>query len=102
MNFFSFFCQGQVPSPQVPIPSPNTPWNPNSPAHAGSPSQPVVPPEANAAVLNKLQELQPYVPLLARMIDRLEKTLNDGDKTKNDQYVKLNSLLNVIQSKNTK
>ena len=59
-------------------------------------------PEANPAVINKLEELQPYLPLVAKMIDKLEKTLNDGEKTNNDQYVKLNSLLNVIQSKNTK
>ncbi len=58
-------------------------------------------PEANAAVLSKLQELQPYVPLLARMMDKIEKGYQ-GDKTKNEQWVKLNSLYNVIQSKNIK
>ena len=93
------------------MPSPNTPWNPNSPAHpAPSPSSQqsggggamaTGHPEANAAVLTKLQELQPYVPLLARMMDRIEKGLH-GDKTKNEQWVKLNSLYNVIQSKNIK
>ena len=83
------------------MPSPSTPWNPNSPARAQSPSQMQAHPEANAAVLNKLQELQPYVPLLARMMDKIEKG-HQGDKTKNEQWVKLNSLYNVIQSKNIK
>ncbi|XP_011402838.1 PREDICTED: mediator of RNA polymerase II transcription subunit 15-like [Amphimedon queenslandica] len=99
-----------VPSPRVshPIPSPGTPWNPNSPSNTASPSQPPPPsnqpsltPEGSNAVLLKLQELQCYIPLLARMIDRLQRG-NEKDKGRTDQLTKLTSLYNVLQSKNMK
>ena len=78
--------------------SPSTPWNPSSMA-ANSPGQPAMPPEANEAYMRKLQELQVYVPLVARMIDRLNKQQTD-DRTKNEQFIKLNSLYSLLTDKN--
>jgi hypothetical protein len=61
-------------------------------------------PETNTAVLLKLQELQPYIPLLARMIDKLNRAGATGgdDKARTDQLTKLNSLYSVIHNKNMK
>ena len=78
--------------------SPSTPWNPSSMA-AGSPGQPAMGPEANKAYVRKLQELQVYVPLVARMIGRLNRQQVD-DRTKNEQYIKLNSLYSLLTDKN--
>ena len=90
-----------------PIPSTNTLWNPNSPSINTSPvqlsGQLAITPEANTAVLLKLQELQPYIPLLAKMIDRLNRAKGSSDeKSRSEQLSKLNSLYNVLQSKNMK
>ena len=56
------------------------------------------PEELNATLL-KLEELQCYMPLIARMIDRLQSV---GDPEKTDQLTKLTSLYNVLKTKNTK
>ena len=66
---------------------------------AGSPGQPAMGPEANEAYMRKLQELQVYVPLVARMIERLNRQQGD-DRTKNEQYLKLNSLYSLLNDKN--
>ena len=51
-------------------------------------------------VLLKLEELQCYIPLIARMIDQLQIRASYPNKV--DHLTKLTSLYNVIQSKNTK
>ena len=89
----------QAPSPRgLMVNSPSTPWNPSSMA-VGSPGQPAMPPEANEAYMRKLQELQPYVPLVARMIEKLNRQQGD-DRTKTEQYLKLNSLYSLLTDRN--
>ena len=79
----------------MPVPSPNTPWNPN----VNSP-QPATTSAADVeAYMRKIQELQIYVPLLARMLDKINRGGQTDDKTKNDQSAKLKSLYNVLTSK---
>jgi hypothetical protein len=94
----------QVPSfssYSIPSPPANTPLNLESPT-GHSPM-----PETNTAVMLKLQELQPYLPLLARMIDKLSAAGSKHDpKLDNrklaEQLTKLNSLYSVIHNKNLK
>jgi hypothetical protein len=84
----------QVPSCSsysIPPPPTNTPLNLESPT-GHSPM-----PETNTAVMLKLQELQPYLPLLARMIDKIR----DSPKYAKE-LTKLNSLYSVIHNKNLK
>ena len=97
--------EGRIPEKRWPIPSSNTPWNSptinNSPGQASG--QPAITPEANTAVLLKLQELQPYIPLLAEVIARLNQgKISCDEKTRFERLAKLNSLYNVVQSKNMK
>lgn len=54
-----------------------------------------MPPEVNEAYMRKLQELQKYVPLVARMIDKLNRQQGDSS-TKNEHYMKLNSLYSLL------
>ena len=77
------------------VPSPNTPWNPN----VNSPGQPASSTADVEAYMRKIQELQIYVPLLARMLDKINRGGQVDDKTKNDQSAKLKSLYNVLTSK---
>lgn len=99
IRYYPLLQPAQAPSPRgLMVNSPSTPWNPSSMA-AGSPGQPAMPPEANEAYIRKLQELQPYVPLVARMIDKLNRQQGD-DKTKSEQYLKLNSLYSLLTDKN--
>ena len=65
----------------------------------GSPGQPYMTPEANEAYMRKLQELEVYVPLVARMIDRLKRQQGD-DRANSEQFVKLNSLYSLLTDKN--
>ena len=90
------------PFQSVPSPAPPTPILPASPATTlGSPaSQPTMTPEENEAYVRKLQELQKYVPLLTRMLDRLKKQQPMEDNKRSDQYVKLRSLYNLLQDQN--
>ena len=82
----------------VPSPAPPTPLLPASPATSsiGSPAQqPLMTPEENEAYLRKLNELQRYAPLLNKWIARLSQS---QDNRRNDQYVKLKSLFNLLNN----
>lgn len=82
----------------VPSPAPPTPLLPASPATCGigSPAQqPLMTPEENEAYLRKLNELQRYAPLLNKWIARLSQS---QDNRRNDQYVKLKSLYNLLNN----
>lgn len=62
-----------------------------SPAHNST-----VTPEENEAFLRIHHDLQKYVPLLTRMINRLLK--KDGEEAqKSEQLTKMKSLLNLLQ-----
>ena len=83
----------------APSPAPPTPLLPASPiTGVGSPTQPTMTPEENEAYLRKLGELQRYLPLMSRMLNRLSKT--PPDERRNDQYLKLRSLHNLLQDTN--
>lgn len=87
------------PLQPVPSPAPPTPLLPASPATSGigSPAQqPLMTPEENEAYLRKLNELQRYTPLLSKWINRLSQS--QGDNRRNDQYVKLKSLFNLLNN----
>ena len=86
------------PTQPVPSPAPPTPLLPASPATCGigSPAQqPMMTPEENEAYLRKLNELQRYTPLLNKWINRLSQS---QDNRRNDQYVKLRSLFNLLSN----
>ncbi len=53
-------------------------------------------PEENEAYLRLLQDLQKHIPLLSGMLSRLDKQPTEDNK-RNDQYVKLRSLFNLLQ-----
>ena len=53
-------------------------------------------PEANEAYMSKLQELEMYVPLVARMIERLKR--QPGDKN-SEQFQKLKALYSLLTDK---
>ena len=55
-------------------------------------------PEENEAYLRKLGELQRYLPLMSRFLNRLSKA--PLDERRNDQYVKLRNLHNLLQDTN--
>ena len=55
-------------------------------------------PEENEAYLRKLGELQKYVPLMSRMMSNLSRTA--PDEKRNDQYLKLRSLYNLLHDTN--
>ena len=83
------------PSQPVPSPAPPTPLCPTSPATSGigSPAtQPAMTPEENEAYLRKLSELQKYIPLMSKWINKLSR-----DDRKSDQILKLKSLYNLLQ-----
>ena len=64
----------------------------------GSPGQPTMAPEANEAYMRKLQELEMYVPLVARMLERLKRQQGD-ERTNSEQFQKLNSLYSLLTDK---
>ena len=88
-------------SPQSqPVPSPApppTPLLPASPATSvGSPAHSSVTPEENEAYLRTHHELQVYLPLLTRMMNRTLKKEGE-DAHKSEQYMKLKSLHSLLQ-----
>lgn len=92
-------AQSSIRDMPVPSPAPPTPLLPASPATSGigSPAQqPMMTPEENEAYLRKLNELQRYAPLLNKWITRLSQS--HGDNRRNDQYVKLKSLYNLLSN----
>ena len=86
------------PSQPVPSPAPPTLLLPASSATSvGSPTHSTVTPEENEAYLRTHHELQMYVPLLNRMMNRMTK---EGEEVqRSEQYMKLKSLLSLLQDK---
>ena len=56
-------------------------------------------PEENDAYVRKLQELQPYVPLVAKMIEKFNRQQGD-DETKTERSRKLVSLYSLLTDTN--
>ena len=52
-------------------------------------------PEENEAYIRKLGELQKYIPLLSKWINKVS-----NDDRKGDQYIKLKSLFNLLRDSN--
>ena len=84
-------------SQPVPSPAPPTPLLPASPATSvGSPTHFTVTLEENEAYLRTHHNLQMYVPLLNRMVNRMTK--KEGEEAqRSEQYMKLKSLHSLLQ-----
>ncbi len=52
-------------------------------------------PEDNEAYIRKLGEMQKYIPLMSKWMNKLSK-----DDRKSDQFLKLKSLYNLLQDNN--
>ena len=57
--------------------------------------QPAMTPEENELYVRKLGELQKYIPLMSKWMNKLSK-----DGRKSDQFLKLKSLYNLLQDNN--
>ena len=85
------------PVQPIPSPAPPTPLLPASPATSvGSPAHSTITPEENEAYLRTHHELQKYLPLLNRMMNRQLKKEGE-DAHKSEQYMKLKSLHSLLQ-----
>ena len=62
-------------------------------------SSPAISPEENYAYMRLIQDLQPYVPLLARLIEKLSHQQGDDEK-KTEQYLKLNRIYSILTDRN--